>query len=370
MQNTQGIELEYSEITFKRDNHKNRFSMGIGSFGEVYVASFRGQEVAIKELKREAIKNGVNEFLNESIILRRMKHPNIINLYGICTDRAINCKNLSERENFYCLVMEYGSKGSLHNLIHESNEIFDEKKIISILLQIGHGLFYLHSSSPPIIHGDLKPTNIIFDNENIVKLMDFGFSTIKKETREYNNETTSKGQLRWMAPELLTEKPTLKSDIYSFGIIAWQLLTRKLPYSDAKNEVQVFNSMKDPNTIKFQFPLNTSLALKQLGERCLNRNPELRPSAKDITECLNSFPNVNNDSIIEKPITNFSSYQVVSIITPLFIPVSKSIDPQKEVSKFSDLRNKFEHIANNASIKKPQSLHKRLRSIGRTGKLF
>jgi len=57
-----------------------------------------------------------------------MKHPNIINLYGICTDRAINCKNLSERENFYCLVMEYGSKGSLHNLIHESNEIFDEKK--------------------------------------------------------------------------------------------------------------------------------------------------------------------------------------------------------------------------------------------------
>jgi len=128
MQNTQGIELEYSEITFKRDNHKNRFSMGIGSFGEVYVASFRGQEVAIKELKREAIKNGVNEFLNESIILRRMKHPNIINLYGICTDRAINCKNLSERENFYCLVMEYGSKGSLHNLIHESNEIFDEKK--------------------------------------------------------------------------------------------------------------------------------------------------------------------------------------------------------------------------------------------------
>jgi len=208
-----------------------------------------------------------------------MKHPNIIHLYGICTDRAKNSKNISEREKFYCLVMEFASKGSLHNLIHESNEILDEKMIISILKQIANGLIYLHSSSPPILHGDLKPSNIIFDNENNVKLMDFGFSTIKKETREYNNETTSKGQLRWMAPELLFEKPTLKSDIYAFGIIIWQLFTRKLPYPESKNEVQVFNSMKDPNTIKFVFPSNTSQFLKQLGEQCLDNNPKLRPTA-------------------------------------------------------------------------------------------
>jgi len=267
--------------------------------------------------------------------------------------------------------MEFASKGSLHNLIHESNEIFDEKRIISILKQIVLGLIYLHSSSPPIIHGDLKPTNIIFDNENNVKLMDFGFLTIKKETHEYNNETTSKGQLRWMAPELLIEKPTLKSDIYSFGIIIWQLLTRKLPYPEAKNEVQVFNSMKDPNTIKFEFPSNTSLALKQLGEQCLYYNPERRPTAKYILYYLdNNFPNLNSDLIPKQPITNFSSYQKISIApTPLSIPLSKSIEPQMEEIKVADIRKKF-MFNGNSCIKKVQISHNKLPSIERKGKLF
>jgi len=286
------------------------------------------------------LKNGVNELLDEAKILRSMDHSHIINLYGICTNRAKNTKNISEREDFYCLVMEFGSKGSLHNLIHESNEILDEKKIISILKQIAHGLIYLHSSSPPILHGDLKPTNIVFDNENNVKLMDFGFSTIKKETREYNNETTSKGQLRWMAPELLTEKSTLKSDIYSFGILIWQLFTRKLPYPEAKNEVQVFNSMKDPKSIKFEFPSNTPQLLKQLGERCLCYNPELRPTAKYILDYLdNFFSNVNGDLLPKKSITNIRSYQMIST-TSLSIPLSKSVNPQKGVIKVADIRKK------------------------------
>jgi len=271
--------------------------------------------------------------------------------------------------------MEFASKGSLHNLIHESNEILEEKKIISILKQIVHGLIYLHSSSPPIIHGDLKPTNIIFDNENNVKLMDFGFSTIKKETREYNNETTSKGQLRWMAPELLIENPTLKSDIYSFGIIIWQLLTRKLPYPEAKNEVQVFNSMKDPTRIKFVFPSNTSQFLKQLGKQCLDNNPKLRPTAEYILYYLdNIFSNVNDDLLPKKPMPNFSSYQMISITTTrLSTPLSKSIDPQKEIIKVADIRKIFELNAKlpaKNSITKIKSAHKKIPSIGGGGKLF
>lgn len=363
----QTLEIEYCEISFKRDDYNNRISLGSGTFGEAYVGKYRGQEVVVKELKREAIKNGENELLDEAKILRSMDHSHIINLYGICTDRAKNTKNISERENFYCLVMEFASKGSLHNLIHESNEILDGKKITSILKQIANGLVYLHSSSPPIIHGDLKPTNIVFDNENNVKLMDFGFSIIKKETREYNNETTSKGQLRWMAPELLIENPTLKSDIYSFGIIIWQLFTRKLPYPESKNEVQVFNSMKDPKSIKFEFPSNTPQFLKQLGERCLNYNPELRPTAKFILEYLdNNISNVNVDLLPKKPITNISSYQMISITTPSSIPLSKSIDSQKEVIKVADIRKRFEPNANSklTGINKILLSDKRLPSIG------
>jgi len=357
--------VEYSEIYFNRDSHKNRISLGTGSFADVYIGNYRTQQVVVKELKREAIKK-VDEFLDETGILSRMNHSNIIDLYGICTDRAKNSKNLLEREPFYCLVMEYASKGSLHSLIHENNEPLNETRIVAILKQIASGLIYLHSSSPPIIHGDLKPTNIVFDNENNVKLMDFGFSSIKQETRENNNETTSKG-LRWMAPELLIEKPTLKSDIYSFGVIIWQLFTHKLPYPDAKNEVQVFNSMKNSNTLKFKFPPNISLMLKQLGERCLNYKPELRPTAKYILDDLNkNFPNVNCD-IPEKPITNFSSNRV-SIPSPLpDLSIIKPNNSQTEMN-FAAVKNKFELMAakNRGNITPIISCHRR--SLSRKGK--
>jgi len=273
----ENIKIEYSDITFNRDSHCNRIPIGTGTFGEVYVATLRAQEIAVKELKHEAIKS-VNELLSEANILKRMKHPNIVNLYGVCTDIAKNSKNIFERENFYCLVMEYASKGSLHNIIHESNEVLDETRIISILKQIALGLDYLHSSSPPIIHGDLKPTNILFDIENNVKLTDFGFSTIKREIREYNSETTSKGQLRWMAPELLTENPSPKSDIFSFGVIIWQLCTRKHPYPDAKNEVQVYNSIRNSNIKNFEFPPSTPELLKELGKQCLDYDKTNRPN--------------------------------------------------------------------------------------------
>jgi len=357
------VKVEYGAISFERDFYNNRITLG----GDVYVGNYQERGIVTKEFRPEIIKKKDEKiFLNEAGILSRIDHPNIINLYGVCTDRAKNSKNLLEREPFFCFVMEYAPKGSLHSLIHESNEPLDEKRIVTILKQIVRGLDHLHTRSPPIIHGDLKPTNIVFDNENNAKLMDFAFSTIKQEIREYNNETTSKGQLRWMAPELLTEKFTLESDIYSFGVILWELLTRKLPYPNAKNEVQVFNAMKDSNTLNFKFPPNISRQLKQLGERCLNYIPEQRPTAEDILNDLNkNFPDEICD-ILEKPITNFSSNQVsIPSAQPDLAIKAKDSPKQTSVAEF---KNKFELMAAmNKSNKKPQFIYHR-RTLSKKGK--
>jgi len=118
--------------------------------------------------------------------------------------------------------------------------------------------------------------------------------TCKKEQREYNNATTGKGTLRYMAPEQLTELPTEKSDVYAFGIILWELISRKLPYADAKNDVQIYNAMKN-KTWTFKFPSTTPTQLKSLGERCLNFDKEKRPTFIDILyEIENQFTIISN----------------------------------------------------------------------------
>jgi len=187
--------------------------------------------------------------------------------------------------------MEYAPNGSLQNLIHGDSHLshkelkpYDLIFILKILKQIARALVYLHTSDPPVIHRDLKPSNIVLDINNNVKLTDFGLATIKKEVREYNNETSGKGTLRWMAPELISENLTEKSDIYSFGMIIWELFSRKFPYPDAKNDIQIFQSIKARNW-KFKFNENTLHAppkLVELGERCLNYDKEKRPTAVDI----------------------------------------------------------------------------------------
>jgi len=219
--------LEYNEIEFKRDSYYNRVLLGsqVGIFGNVYrgTVTHRAFEVAVKELNIKAMSNNaIKEFKEEGEILCQLSHPNIISTYAICTDRVKFIKNASNgREPFFCLIMEYAPNGSLYSLIHEkhNSKPLELSTKIKILKQIGQALVYLHSNNPPIIHRDLKPTNILLDAENNIKLTDFGFAIVKKEAREFNNDSTSKGTGRWMAPELLFEHPTEKSDIYSFGVI-------------------------------------------------------------------------------------------------------------------------------------------------------
>jgi len=191
--------------------------------------------------------------------------------------------------------MEYAKGGSLHSLIHEKQATLDINLIIKILKQIARALVYLHSSKPPIIHRNLNPKNIVLDRACNAKLTDFGLA--KEIIPNSILSTSGKGTLRYMAPEQVAARPTEKSDVYTFGIILWELLTRNLPYPDAKNDVQIFEKMRNTQHSNFKFPDNTPPGLKEIGEWCLTLDKEKRPtSAETFNKLEQLFPNISSDN--------------------------------------------------------------------------
>ncbi len=192
--------------------------IGRGNFSIVYQGRYFYNKVAIKELQRTSNANILDEFNQEVSMIARLNSPYIVTFYGASTFRS-----------YYILVMEYLPKGSLFAVLH-SNSPLSWKARYQIGLDVGYGLTYLHTQC--VIHGDLKSSNILLDASFHAKLSDFGFSKFKPMNSPVITGFSHKGSVRWTAPELfLGEKVTKSSDVYSYGMILWELSTRKIPFA-------------------------------------------------------------------------------------------------------------------------------------------
>ena len=144
-----------------------------------------------------------------------LRHPNIVLFLGAC----IKPPNLG-------LVLEYCTRGSLWSVLqnHEIDLKWEDRK--KIALDKAKGVFYLHSFNPPILHRDLKSLNLLLDDSFRTKLIDFGW------TRKLDGKMTGKiGTYQWMAPEVISSQNyTEKADVFSFGIILWEIASREPPY--------------------------------------------------------------------------------------------------------------------------------------------
>jgi serine/threonine protein kinase len=148
------------------------------------------------------------------------------------------------------------------------------------------GMAYLHSGNPPVLHRDLKSANLLLDESYTTKVCDFGLSRLKAQARR--SMTGNCGTVQWMAPEVLANMSyDEKADVFSFGIILWELLTRECPY-DGMTAIQcalaVLNRDKRPEIPKWCPP-----ALHALIKACVKKEPDLRPSFAQIILALDAM---------------------------------------------------------------------------------
>ncbi|KAG2385704.1 hypothetical protein C9374_003519 [Naegleria lovaniensis] len=199
--------------------------IGEGSNGTVYQGKWNNKDVALKTLKFDDHDMG-EEFEKEAAMLSVVNHPSIVKLYGI---------SLSGSRKY--IVVEFLPKGSLDKLIYGCKmkiEFLTLAQKINILLGIAKGMAYLHSLKPPIIHRDLKPGNILIDEEYNGRVCDFGLSKIMGNSAA---ATKHIGTVFYMAREMVDDNPKYspKIDVYSFGIIMWELFFEENPYMNDKS---------------------------------------------------------------------------------------------------------------------------------------
>ncbi|KAI1895813.1 hypothetical protein AGOR_G00110630 [Albula goreensis] len=264
------VQIEYSDIEVEE-------VVGRGAFGVVCKAKWRGKDVAIKTIESESERKA---FVVELRQLSRVNHPNIVKLYGSCN-------------NPVCLVMEYAEGGSLYNVLHGAEPLpfYTASHAMSWCLQCAQGVSYLHGMKPKaLIHRDLKPPNLLLvAGGTVLKICDFG-TACDIQTHMTNN----KGSAAWMAPEVFEgSNYSEKCDVFSWGIILWEVITRKKPFDEIGGPAfrimwAVHNGTRPP-LIK-----NLPKPIESLMTRCWSKDPSQRPSMEEImkimTHLMKYFP--------------------------------------------------------------------------------
>ena len=194
--------------------------LGSGQFGEVWLALWRGKtKVAVKTLKPGTMKP--ESFMSEAHLMKKLQHKHLIRLYAVC----------SKEEPMY-IVTELAQKGCLLKFLREGEgRRFEFPQLIGMGADISDAMVYLESLN--YIHRDLAARNVLVDEQYSCKVCDFGLARcLKHEENTYLASKGSKFPIKWTAPEAITYGHfTIKSDVWSFGVVIYELVTRgKVPY--------------------------------------------------------------------------------------------------------------------------------------------
>lgn len=280
--------------------------IGEGGFGRVYKGKLEsGKVVAVKQLNREGIQ-GSTEFLVEVLMLSMLRHQNLVTLYGYCAEG-------DER----LLVYEYMPQGSLEDHLFDLPP--DKKPLewntrIKIAVGAAKGLAYLHNvANPPVIYRDMKAGNILLDDNFSPKLSDFGLAKLGPVGDKTHVSTRVMGTFGYCAPDYaMSGKLTTKSDIYSFGVLLFELLTGRRAFDPSKNGTErnfllsarpvladkKKNRMLADPSLQGRYPLASFSHLATITSMCLQDQPHVRPIVADVIVALN---HVATGSYVREP---------------------------------------------------------------------
>lgn len=210
--------FSYAELRSATDNFNRSNKVGRGGFGIVYKGTIRnGREVAVKVLSAES-RQGIREFLTEIDVITNVKHPNLVELIGCCVEGSNRI-----------LVYEYLKNSSLDRALLGSNSEpadFTWSIRSTICLGVAQGLAYLHEEiASPIVHRDIKASNILLDKNYVPKIGDFGLAKLFPDNVTHIS-TRVAGTTGYLAPEYAWHgQLTKKADIYSFGILILEIVS-------------------------------------------------------------------------------------------------------------------------------------------------
>ncbi|CAI5963552.1 unnamed protein product [Closterium sp. NIES-65] len=268
--------------------------IAVGASGEVRKGTYEGEEVAVKILKGEGkdVHSMVAEFRREVVTLMACGEcPQLLKFLGVCVDVR----------GRMCIVTKYMEGGTLSDMLRRRQPLqplqpsqqqqlqqcgtarkLSMSEVLSIALDVAKAMAFLHKHG--MIHRDLKSANILLDRDNRAVVGDFGVARLKTERGEMTKEV---GTYRWMAPEAFGTSSwpvTHKADVYSYGIVLWELIAGELPFADyspLQAAVAVaLNGARPPA------PENCPPGIRKLMERCWDKAPKERPEFTEVITVL------------------------------------------------------------------------------------
>ncbi|CAI0409952.1 unnamed protein product, partial [Linum tenue] len=266
--------------------------LGEGSLGRVYRAKYADNKVlAVKKIDssyfHDSNKDGGDEFSEIVASISKVHHPNIVELVGFCSEQGHNM-----------LVYEYYRNGSLHDFLHNSGDFSNPltwNTRVRIALGTARAVEYLHEAcSPSVIHKNIKSSNILLDLDLNPHLCDYGLGT-------FHTRTSQNLGVGYNAPECTTPSAySMKSDIYSFGVVMLELLTGRMPFDHTKqkseqalvrwatpqlHDIDALAQMVDP-ALRGLYPPKSLSRFADIIALCVQAEPEFRPAMSEVVQSL------------------------------------------------------------------------------------
>ncbi|KAI3689477.1 hypothetical protein L2E82_47435 [Cichorium intybus] len=295
----------YRQINAATDKFADSNKLGEGGFGAVYKGTLLdGTPIAVKKLSSKS-RQGNREFVNEIGMIAGIQHPNVVRLHGCCVER-----------NHLLLVYEYMENNSLARALfeHDKSKLeIDWPRRQRICVGVAKGLAFLHEESVlKMVHRDIKATNILLDADLTPKISDFGLAKLDEDENSHIS-TGVAGTMGYIAPEYaLWGYLTYKADVYSFGVLALEIVTGKSNMKYQPNEdcfclldwavdlKQKGSLMElvDPR-LGFEFNKKEAFRMIKIALLCTNQSPTFRPTMSEVVNMLEGRTKINEPNTDE-----------------------------------------------------------------------
>ncbi|KAH9318962.1 hypothetical protein KI387_020731, partial [Taxus chinensis] len=293
----------YQDLFIATNGFNESNLLGVGNFGSVYKGVLRDAKIVAIKVLSSPNEEGQKSFKAECKVLGRIRHRNLIRVISACSYL-----------NFKGLVLQFASNGSLEKYLYPDGIQEEDvcrlglSESLNIAIDVAHGMEYLHYDSPvQVVHCDLKPSNVLLDANMVALVTDFGISRFTSSTNSMDSLSTTfsvRGSIGYIAPEYgLSGRVSIKGDVYSYGILLLEMVTRKRPTEAmfvGDLNLQKWVSSAFPNRLmdivdgRLWRSLNMDenrclISFIHVGLLCTNESPHERPTMRDVGRALENL---------------------------------------------------------------------------------